>query len=118
MRHKFFFWKSFLLLSALILPALSYGQDQPPSDSPLRYKDSTQQKLDFNEADFGFTTARIGMAFMNDWAWYSQDEKAKAQMDSANVELKDQSKVRDVRIFFSGKIKSKRYLEWRVAMMW
>lgn len=118
MRHKFFFWKSFLFLSVLILPTLSYGQDQPPPDSPLRNADTTGKKLDFNEADFGFTTARIGMAFMNDWAWYSQDEKGKAQMDSANVELKDQDKVRDVRIFFSGKIKSKRYLEWRVAMMW
>ena len=109
-----------ILFTGALLAAVfySFGQDQAPPDSPLRNKDTTGKKLDFNETDFGFTTARIGMAFMNDWVWYSQDAEGKAQLDSANVELKNQSKVRDVRIFFSGKIKSKRYLEWRAAMMW
>ncbi|HKO80167.1 MAG TPA: porin [Chitinophagaceae bacterium] len=108
----------FVLVMLLSLTFDVSGQDSAPSDSGLRNRDKTGKKLDFNETDFGFTTARVGAAFMNDWAWYSQDAKGKAQLDSANVELKDQSKWRDARIFFSGKIKSKRYLEWRVAMMW
>src|SRR5687767_2452568 len=100
----------FVFLLALLLKSGNlYSQDQAPPDSKLRNKDSTGKKLDFNETDFGFTTARIGMAFMNDWAWYSQDAKGKVQLDSMNEVLEDQTKVRDVRIFFSGKIKSKRY---------
>lgn len=110
--------KIVLLTGALTAAFQSFCQDQAPPDSPLRNRDTTGVKRDFNEADFGFTTARIGMAFMNDWAWYSQDAGSKAQLDSADVELKNQTKVRDVRIFFSGKIKSKRYLEWRAALMW
>lgn len=108
----------FITTVFILFGSHTYSQDSAPSDSKLRNADTTGKKLDFNEADFGFTTARIGVAFMNDWAWYSQDEEGKAQMDSANVGLHNQSKVRDVRIFFSGKIKSKRYLEWRAAMMW
>lgn len=106
------------LLGLLLTSATIYSQDQAPPDTNLRNKDTTGKKLDFNETDFGFTTARIGMAFMNDWVAYSQDAEGKQQLDSMAADLENQSKVRDVRIFFSGKIKSKRYLEWRVAMMW
>ena len=94
-----------ILFILLLVNGKTYSQDSAPPDSKLRNKDSTGKKLDFNETDFGFTTARIGMAFMNDWAWYSQDAKGKQQLDSMNAELENQSKVRDVRIFFSGKIK-------------
>jgi phosphate-selective porin OprO and OprP len=106
------------ILALLIISEELYGQDSAPSDTKLRNNDTTGKKLDFNETDFGFTTARIGMAFMTDWAWYSQDAKSKAQTDTGKLALENQSKIRDVRIFFSGKIKSKRYLEWRAAMMW
>ena len=106
------------LLILLVKGSDIYSQDQAPPDTKLRNKDTTGRKLDFNETDFGFTTARIGMAFMNDWAWYSQDTEGKQQLDSMDGELENQSKVRDVRVFFSGKIRSKRYLEWRAAMMW
>jgi phosphate-selective porin OprO and OprP len=105
-------------LVLLIISEDLYGQDAPPPDSKQRNLDSTGKPRDFNETDFGFTTARIGMAFMNDWAWYSQDAKGKQQLDTMEAKLENQSKIRDVRVFFSGKIKSKRYLEWRVAMMW
>lgn len=116
-RYKILFFFSFILIS-LISSTAGYSQDAPPPDDKMRNLDATGKPLDFNEADFGFTTARVGMAFMNDWAWYSQDEKGKEQLDSAGVALDNQSKVRDVRIFFSGKPKSKRYLEWRAALMW
>jgi len=107
-----------LLLTMLLIQLPAFTQDQAPPDSKLRSKDTTGKKLDFNETDFGFTTARIGMAFMNDWAAYSQDAKGKQQLDSMGGNLESQSKVRDVRVFFSGRIKSKRYLEWRAALMW
>ncbi|HEY6171579.1 MAG TPA: porin [Candidatus Kapabacteria bacterium] len=126
---------SFLFL-AVMIPDVSYCQqdtNQPPNGSQLftmplesvslldaaATPDSIpERKLAFNEADFGFTTARVGMAFMNDWAWYSQDEPGKAQMDSAGVELKDVSQVRDVRFLLNGKINSSREIIWKIAVMY
>jgi phosphate-selective porin OprO/OprP len=78
-----------------------------------------KKPLDFNEVDWGFTTARLGMAVINDWAWYSQDTKGKAQMDSANIVLPDyDAAIRDVRFFGSGKINTKRYMVWKAAIMY
>lgn len=90
----------------------SWAQEAASADS------IPERKLDFNEADFGFTTARAGMALMTDWAWYSQDAIGKAQMDSAGVSLENMSMFRDARFLFNGKINSSREIIWKVAIMY
>lgn len=98
-----------------VLPAYNA---EPIDEKPTAVDSTPEKKLDFNEADFGFTTARIGMAVMNDWAWYSQDDIGKAQMDSAGVVLQNMSMVRDARFLLNGKINSSREIIWKVAIMY
>jgi phosphate-selective porin OprO/OprP len=84
-------------------------------------KDSTSDKKkdhDWNEVDFGFTTARLGVALMHDLATYSQDATGKAQMDSANVSLDAASKFRDFRFLASGQLNTKRPIIWKIAIMY
>ena len=115
---KIFFFFSFVLF-VFFGSTPVYSQEVPDPDFDKPTEQSIEQPpKKFNEADFGFTTARIGTAFINDWAWYSQDENGSAQMDSANVALDNQSKVRDFRVFASGKLNTKREIIWKIALMW
>lgn len=101
------------MVTIFFLPLTVFSQE-----AVKEFQDSLpKKKLDFNEVDWGFTTARLGLAIMNDWAWYSQDVTGKSQMDSANVVLKDSIAFRDVRFFASGKINIKRDVVWKIASM-
>src|SRR5690606_30144938 len=60
-----------------------------------------------------WSSLRIGMGFLYEYAGFSQDADAVRQMDSAGVELKNQFKVRDFRIFASGQLTTKRIISWK-----
>lgn len=77
-----------------------------------------KEKQDWNTFDLGFTSFRIGGGFLVDYSGYWQDEDGKAQMDSANLDLKSGFKVRDSRLAISGKFKTKRTITWRAGFMW
>jgi phosphate-selective porin OprO and OprP len=84
-------------------------------------KDST--KLKWNEKRWRLfngriTTFKLGAGFLYEYAAFFQDRNSKAQMDSLGTPLKDQFKVRDFRILFSGQFKSKREISWRTGIMY
>ena len=64
------------------------------------------------------TTFKLGAGFLYEYAAFSQDKNSKSQMDSLGTPLKDQFKVRDFRVLFSGQIKSKREISWRAGIMY
>jgi phosphate-selective porin OprO/OprP len=64
------------------------------------------------------TTFKLGAGFLYEYAAFSQDKNSKNQMDSLGTPLKDQFKVRDFRVLFSGQIKSKREISWRAGIMY
>jgi phosphate-selective porin OprO and OprP len=92
-----------------------------PGEMILPVDSMPEKKRDWNEADFGFTTARIGFAAIHDLAWYSQDDISKQQMDSAGqtlVTTEVVSKFRDFRFFASGHLNTKLPLTWKIAAMY
>lgn len=91
---------------------------ESPHYGNLKMKPMQKKKLDWNEWDLGFTTFRPGFAAIYEYAAYKQDDIAKAQMDSAKIEVDDQWKWRDIRFFAQGLIKSKRKLLWKVGIMY
>jgi phosphate-selective porin OprO/OprP len=118
-----------LLLTGMIIylmPVGAYSQDTLTSGSSvtttttrtIKMKDAPKKKLDWNEFDLGFTTFRLGVAGIMDYAAYIQDATAKAQMDSANIEIKNQWKARDFRFFFAGNFNTKRQITWKVGIMY
>ncbi len=106
------------MLLLVLLPMTAFCQDIILPDSATIKEGLPERKLDFNEFDFGFTTFRYGVAAIEDYAAYTQDETAKAQMDSANVKVVDQWKWRDARFFAAGKFNMKRSVIWKVGVMY
>jgi phosphate-selective porin OprO and OprP len=64
------------------------------------------------------TTFKLGAGLLYEYAAFSQDKNSKFQMDSLGTPLKDQFKVRDFRVLFSGQLKSKREISWRAGIMY
>jgi phosphate-selective porin OprO/OprP len=85
----------------------------------LEVIDSTsKKKKSWNTFNLGFTTFKIGVAFLYEYAGFSQDDVGKRQMDSAKVKLESGFDVRDTRLFFSGKFNTKRTITWKVGVMY
>ena len=84
-------------------------------------KDST--KLTWNQRRWRLfkgkiTTFKLGAGFLYEYAAFFQDQNSKTQMDSLGTPLKNQFKVRDFRILFSGQFKTKRPISWRAGIMY
>lgn len=67
----------------------------------------------YNHWDFGFTTFRVGYGLAWDFATYSQDDAAKQQV----VSERDNG-LRDTRLLFRGKFKTKRPITWTLGYMY
>lgn len=65
-----------------------------------------------------WSSFRIGMGFLYEYAGFSQDETAGRQMDSAGVVLENQFKVRDFRVFASGQLTTRRIISWKIGLMY
>ena len=112
----------------LLFPDCSFGQDTtfkktvPDGTEGLVLivppPDSLTKKLPFNEFDGSRSTFKIGMGYILDYAAFKQDNVFKQQMDSANLEFKDQFQTRDFRILGSGVLKTKRMIAWKFAYMY
>src|SRR4051812_5802700 len=76
------------------------------------------KKLPWNEFEGSSSSFRIGMGYIQDFSTNIQDETFKKQMDSAGVDLKSGTKVRDFRLLGSGVLKTKRFLAWKFAYMY
>ncbi|HET7002611.1 MAG TPA: porin [Puia sp.] len=84
-------------------------------------KDST--KMTWNQKRWRlfngrFTSFKFGAGFLYEYAAFFPDKNSKLQMDSLGTPLKDQFKVRDFRLLFSGQFKSKREISWRTGIMY
>lgn len=87
----------------------------PPTDSTASNKVTYQPPL---EVDAPFSTFRIGLGLIYDAATYQQDNVFKQQMDSLNLKLDPQIKLRDFRILGSGVLRTKRAISWKFAFMY
>jgi phosphate-selective porin OprO and OprP len=84
-------------------------------------KDST--KMTWNQKRWRLfngrlTSFKFGAGFLYEYAAFFQDKNSKLQMDSLGTPMKDQFKVRDFRLLFSGQFKSKREISWRAGIMY
>jgi phosphate-selective porin OprO/OprP len=120
-----------VLISFILIPSLKiYGQnarDSIPDGTEgemftTPQKDSAKQT--WNEKRWRLfkgriTTFKLGAGFLYEYAGFSQDKNSKIQMDdSLGTPLKNQFKVRDFRVLFSGQLKSKREISWRAGFMY
>lgn len=67
----------------------------------------------WNEYDGPVTTFRVGFGFLLDFATFAQDDEGKQQ-----AEAEPDIAVRDSRLIFSGRFKTKRSLSWTVGYMY
>jgi phosphate-selective porin OprO and OprP len=119
-----------LILAPLILPVLSYGQQDTTNTVPdgtegaihkIYGVDSVTgraEKLPMNEFDNAYSTFKIGLGYNHDFVNYIQDDVFKQQMDTAGFHLGPTFKVRDFRVLFSGLLKTKRTIAWKFAYMY
>lgn len=75
--------------------------------------DSILTSTSWYEFDGQYSTLRIGGGLLYDYVTYLQDDASKEQ-----VRLVPEIKLRDFRIFMSGKIKTKRFLTWKFGIMY
>lgn len=102
-----------------IKEAIPDGTQGELFDSPT--KDST--KMTWNQKRWRLFNGRItsfkfGAGFLYEYAAFFQDKNSKLQMDSLGTLVKDQFKVRDFRLLFSGQFKFKREISWRTGIMY
>lgn len=125
---KTFFLPKLILFIALALPCLLAAQDtlyRPIPDGTmgefLEPADSMEKKKfpkNINLFNGRFSSLRIGIGFLPEYAAFKLDATAQRQMDSAGLTVQDQWKVRDFRIFASGQLTTKRILSWKIGLMY
>jgi phosphate-selective porin OprO/OprP len=114
-----------IALLLLALPGAALGQGAVPMglatvDTTLEAGEADAQRKPedrglnkYNHWDFGFTTFRVGYGLAWDFATYSQDDAAKQQV----VSERDNG-LRDTRLLFRGKFKTKRPITWTMGYMY
>ena len=73
-----------------------------------------RQLLGRPEWDLGFMTLHVGAGLLFDVAAYSQDSISKEQFPALNPEFK----LRDARLLFGGRFKTKRSFTWQAGVMY
>jgi len=68
-----------------------------------------------NEWENYWSTFKLGLGFVYDFATYSQDDVARQQNDSLGASVGPTFKLRDLRISASGRIKTQRTITWKIA---
>lgn len=115
-------WKLFLaVLIIYFLPAGSFGQDStevvPDGTEGETMEVSKNEKVlvsnHWYEFDGKYSTLKIGGGILYDFVTYSQDEVSKEQ-----IELTPEIKLRDFRVIAGGKIKTKRFITWKLGVMY
>jgi len=82
------------------------------SDSDIDEDRRTWKK--FNEFDGPYSTFRWGFGFLTDFVHHEQDAGSEEQFG----ELEDEVGVRDFRLLFSGRFKTKREITWTTGLMY
>ncbi|GAB3223411.1 OprO/OprP family phosphate-selective porin [Algoriphagus aestuariicola] len=100
--------------TAVVIPDGTMGEVLEPIDT------LEEKKFPRNVNIFTgrYSSFRIGMGFLYEFAGFSQDEAGRRQMDSAGVVLENQFKVRDFRVFASGQLTTRRVISWKIGLMY
>src|SRR5688572_7342327 len=86
-----------------------------PNDAGEEDDPEPRRKLiKWNEYDGPISTFRFGLGFLLDAATYDQDDESEQQVGPIEEEVG----VRDSRLLFRGKFKTKRPLSWTVGYMY
>lgn len=118
--HYGFFMISALLM--LCIPLKSYSQDSSEVVVPdgtqgeimtIGRSDSVLTSERWYEFDSRYSTLRIGGGLLYDYVSYLQDDASKEQ-----IRLVPEIKLRDFRIFMSGKVKTERFITWKFGIMY
>ncbi|OOG76551.1 OprO/OprP family phosphate-selective porin [Algoriphagus sp. A40] len=117
-----------LILAVFFYSDFAFSQDTTKVVIPdgtmgeeLESRDSLEKKKfpkNINIFTGRWSSFRIGLGFLYEYAGFSQDREGQQQMDSAGVVLENQFKVRDFRIFASGQLTTKRVISWKVGFMY
>jgi len=67
----------------------------------------------WNEFDGTFSTLKLGGGFLYEYGTYIQDDVSKEQID-----MEPAFRVRDFRITMSGRVKVKRFITWKLGIMY
>ena len=97
-----------------VIPDGTMGESLEPIDSLEKKK----FPKNINIFTGRISSFKAGLGFLYDYAAYSQDEEAKQQMDSADVTLENQFKVRDMRVMANGQFTTKRVITWKIGLMY
>lgn len=128
-RSKAFIVSSLTIVMLVILPYESYCQkeiktvpDGTEGAVHVIHKADTisgkVEKLPPNEFENSYSTFKIGLGYNHDYVNYSQSDVFKQQMDSGGFVLEPKFKLRDFRVLFTGRLKTKRTLTWKFAFMY
>jgi phosphate-selective porin OprO/OprP len=108
----------------LAVPAFTRGEE-PKGEAPESTLERTleagessveeprRKLVRWNELDGPLSTFKFGAAFLYEYAAYAQDEESKQQFD-----LQPEAKVRDFRLLFKGRFKTKRPVTWTCGVMY
>jgi len=113
----------------LILPYHSFSQEEKKTvpdgtEGAVHYIHGIDtvtgraEKLAPNEFDNSYSTFKIGLGYNHDYVTYIKSDVFKQQMDSGGFVLDPQFKLRDFRMLFTGRLKTKRTLTWKFAFMY
>lgn len=125
--------RSFGFALGLILTTFFYSGDAKAQDTTkvvipdgtmgefLEPVDSLEKKKfpkNLNIFTGRWSSFRLGLGFLYDYAAFSQDAEAKQQMDSAGVTIENQFKERDFRVLANGQLTTKRIISWKIGLMY
>jgi phosphate-selective porin OprO/OprP len=119
------FW--LVMAMSFIISGNTYGQENAtiPDTSASQKAIAAEEELPepvkkdpWNHFDLGFTTLRLGGGYILDYVSYSQDDKAKVQSDSLNIDLKPTFETRDFRFLVNGYFNTKMPIQWKLAIMY
>ena len=77
------------------------------------YEKPNRKLVKWNEYDGPISTFRLGWGFLLDFATYDQNQESKQQ-----IKMSPDVGVRDFRLLFKGKFKTKRPLSWSIGAMY
>ena len=88
-------------------PRIEHAGDA--GEDPVR-----RNRLRRPEFDLGFTTFHVGAGILVDFASYTQNDESRAQINN----MEPGFKVRDSRLLFGGRFKTKRPFTWQAGVMY
>jgi hypothetical protein len=111
-----------MLVLFLSHPAEMLGQQPTPTprDTTLQIGgDAGEDPVRRNhlrrpQFDLGFTTFHVGAGVLVDFSSYAQDDESRAQITNMEPGVK----VRDARLLFGGRFKTKRPITWQAGVMY